>query len=224
MATHKLNIARLRGCPPPEEVAAALEEYGLPEDTQFGVLNHHATDAAVFATVVQRTTTAVQRLDRKAREVLSAAVEKATVFPFCAAPGKERLEIYAGSTTSVEHIGGFLASDLALPCLAEPIELDMPAALEKLAASAERFQFRSVRVKDYAHNSFMNGPYAPKFLDSEHGREFLEQYAENVQAAAVRFQGPTGRVTAHLCPTASFRFSCEDDDVPTVRAMLTKLI
>ena len=32
MATYKLNIAKIRGCPPPAELDKALAAYGLPED------------------------------------------------------------------------------------------------------------------------------------------------------------------------------------------------
>ncbi len=54
MATFKLNIARIRGCPPPAEVAEALDEFGLPETEEFGVLNHSAAGEAVWASLVGR--------------------------------------------------------------------------------------------------------------------------------------------------------------------------
>jgi len=89
--------------------------------------------------------------------------------------------------------------------------------------STEKFQLRSVRVSDYAHSSFMSGPYAPKFLDSQHGRDFLEEYAEAVTAAGVRFACPGGRATVSLTPKACFGFSCSEEDQPFVQALLRKL-
>ena len=224
MATFKLNIARIRGCPPPAEVAEAMEEFGLPETEEFGVLNHSAAGEAIWATIIRKTTQAVQTLDEAARDVTSAVVEKVTVYPFAVKPSTEVLEVYAGSAASIEQVGLFLSGSLALPTVVDPIELDIPSAIEKLARNTEKFQLRSIRVSEYAHNSFMSGPYAPKFLDSQHGVDFLDEYAEFVAAASVRFAGPTGRITVSLSPKACFSYSCNEDDQPAVQSILRKLI
>ena len=224
MASYRLNIARIRGCPPPAELAEALEAYSLPEEDEFGVLNHSATPQAAFGTVVRKVQQAVQRLDVKAREVTAEAVEKVQVYPFGAFPGSERLEIYAGALSSIEQMGVFFGSCLALPTVVDSIEIDIASALDKLADRTERFQLRSVRIKDYAHNSYMSGPYAPKFLDSQHGRDFLEEFAEFVTAASVRFAVPGGRANVKLGGAACFGFSCGEDDRPAVQAILRKLI
>jgi len=211
MATFKLNIARIRGCPPPAEVAEALDEFGLPETEEFGVLNHSAAGEAVWATIIRKTTQAVQTLDEAARDVTSAVVEKVTVYPFAVKPSTEVLEVYAGSAAAIEQV-------------VDAIELDIPSAIEKLARNTEKFQLRSIRVSEYAHNSFMSGPYAPKFLDSQHGVDFLDEYAEFVAAASVRFAGPTGRINVKLSPKACFSYSCNEDDQPTVQSILRKLV
>jgi len=224
MATYKLNIARIRRCPPPERLAEALEAFGLPEDDEYGVLNHSATPRAVFGTVVRKVEQAVQRLDAEAREVTAAAVEKVQVYPFGIRPDAEVLELYAGGVSSIEKMGEFLSGSLGLPTAVEVIEVDVPAALAKLTKLTERLQLQSVRVADYAHNSYMAGPYAPKFLDSEHGREFLEEYAESVTAASVRFACPMGRTRVKLSPKACFSFSCHEDDRPVVLSILRKLV
>ena len=224
MASYKLNIARIRGCPPAGTLAKALEAYGLPEDDEFGVLNHSATEQAAFGTVVRKVQQAVQRLDVEAREVTAAAVEKVNVYPFGIHPSTETLEVYAGSASSVEQMGIFLSGHLELPTVVEGIELDIPGALEKLANQTERFQLRAIRVNDYAHNSYMAGPYAPKFLDSEHGKDFLAEYAEFVVSADVRFAGQMGRVNVKLTPKASFSFSCHEEDRPAVQSILRRLV
>jgi hypothetical protein len=83
---------------------------------------------------------------------------------------------------------------------------------------------RAVRVSNYAANSFTIGPYAPKFADTQHGKDFLEQYAEAVTAASVRFQGTAGRVTATLTPKACFTYACNEEDVPAAKNALRSLI
>jgi len=224
MATYKLNIARVRGCPEPPQLAEALEAFGLPENDAFGVLNHSLTPRAVFGTVVRKVQQAVQRLDAEAREVTAASVEKVQVLPFAIRPDAEVLELYEGGASGIEQMGTFLSGSLGLPAVVEPIELDVPRVLEKLMGMTERFQLRSVRVSDYAHNSYMAGPYAPKFLDTEHGREFLEEYAESVTAASVRFSAPAAMATANLSPKACFSFSCHEDDRSVVQSILRKLV
>ena len=49
MASYKLNIATVRGCPPAAQVAQAMKEFGLPEEAEFGVLNVTATPQAVWS-------------------------------------------------------------------------------------------------------------------------------------------------------------------------------
>lgn len=224
MATFKLNVAQVRGCPAPDKLAEALAEYGLPEDDEFGVLNHSATDEAVFGTIVRRTHYSVQQLDREAHEITSAPVERVQVYPFAIRPKTDHLEIYAGSAATFEQMGFFLGSCLALPAVVEPREIDVVGALEKLAGLTEKFQLKSVRVGDFAHNSYMTGPYSPKFLDSEHGRDFLESNAESVTAASVKFACPMGRATARITPNACFGFACHEEDRPVVMSILRKLV
>jgi hypothetical protein len=225
MASFKLHVARLEGCPPAAEVAEMMEEYGLPEGDEFGVLHSTSARDACYGEIIRRTHQAVQKLDPRTQGVLTTAVEKVTVYPVGIFPQRGILEVYDAPLGGVEQVAAFLAGGLALPTVVTLLEVDVPSAIDKLATSTERFQLRSLRVKDYAHNSYMNGPYAPKFLDSEHGKEFLEEYADHVSSANVRFAGPGGRVTVTLSPKASFSYSLlEEDDKPAVQAILRKLL
>ena len=224
MASYKLNIATVKGCPPVKELAKALEDYGLPDDEEFGVLNCSATPESVFGTIVRKVQQSVQSLDAEAREVTASSVEKVQVYPFGCRPAGKALELYAGSMSGIEQMGAFIGSNLGFATVVEPIELDIVAALDKLAKNTERYQLRSVRVSDYAHNSFVSGPYAPKFLDSEHGQDFLEEHAELLTAANVRFAGAMGRVNVRLSPTACFGYSCHEEDRPVVQSILRKLV
>jgi len=224
MATFKLSIARMQNCPPLAELDAAMGEFGLPEGEEFGVLSHSTTGQAAFATLVRKTQAAVPRVDPETHEVTAAAVEKATVYPLAFHPAREVVEIHAGAASAIEQVGAFLGSCLALPTVVEPIEIDVASAVDKLRENVRRFVLRGVRVSEYAHNSYMSGPYAPKFLDSEHGRDFLAEYAEFVRAASVRFQTQTGRANVGLAPTARFSYSCNEDDQAEVQDVLRRLV
>jgi hypothetical protein len=224
MASFKLNIARIQGCPPPAELAKLLEKFGLPDSEEFGVLNYSATAENVFGTIVRKTNQAVQRLDAESKEVTAQSVEKVTLYPFGVSPSTERLELYAGSAAGIEQAGAFFASCLALATVVEPIDLDIPAAIGKLMKSATKFQLKALRISDYSHNSYMTGAYAPKFLDSQHGQEFMEEYAEQMVSASVKFAAPTGRANVTLTPKACFGFSCNEDDQPAVQSILRKLV
>ncbi len=224
MASYRLNIARIRDCPPPKELAQAMQELALPEEEPFGVLNCTATDETCLATIIRRTQQAIQKLQPKTREITTAAVEKVTVYPLAVRPDRDILEIYAGAVSAIDQIGEFFASSLALPTLVEAIELDIPATIEKLASNVQKFQLRSIRISEYAHNSYMSGPYAPKFLDSQHGMDFLQEYVDYVKSATVRFQGPSGRINVTLTAKACFSFSCNEEDQPTAQATLRNIL
>ena len=224
MASYKLNLATIRGLPAPREIVQAMTRFGLPEAEEFGVLNCSATEQAAFATIVRKTQQAMQKLDADTKEVTSAPIERVTIYSLAVLPQSERLEVYTGAASGIEQMGIFFSSCLAMPTVTEAVELDIPAAIAKLEKATQKFQLRSVRVSDFAHNSYMSGIYAPKFLDSQHGLEFVEEYAEALASAAVRFAGPTGRVNVTLAPKACFRYSCNEDDVPTVQTILRKIV
>ena len=39
MASFRLNMARIKGCPPAKELVKAMEAYGLPEDPKYPVMS-----------------------------------------------------------------------------------------------------------------------------------------------------------------------------------------
>ena len=223
MASFKLNIARIRNCPPVGKVAKAIEAFGAPETEEFAVINHSAAEQSVFATVVRKTQQSLQLLDAKSRQITATTVEKVTAYPFALRVQAQLLEVYAGSSAAIEQVGTFLTGAISLPIEVEHIEMDIPAAIDTLSKSSQKFQLRSVRLSEYAHNSFVCGPYAPKFLDSQHGRDFMDEYQQAITGASVRLAMPGGLVTVNLCPRACFGFSCNEDDVPAVQALLRKL-
>lgn len=225
MASFKLNIAELDNCPDAAELAKVIENYGTPEDEEFGVLACTASSEAVHARILRKSNQAIQKFDPESGEIATTAVEKATVFNIAVFPARGMLEVYDGSAGGIDQIANFFASSLALPTIVTQIPCDIPAAIEKLKANVARFQLRSVRISEYAHNSYMLGPYSPKFFESEQGSEFLKEYIDYVTQANISFQGPHGRVTVTLTPKACFSYSiANEDDKPIVQAVLRKLI
>lgn len=223
MASFKLNIARIQGCPPPAKLAALMEKFGLPEAEEFGVLEVNPTEQSLFGRIVRKSLQNVQKLDPKTKELTSAQVEKVTVYPFGVRPQHEALEIYAGTAAGIEQLGAFFSSCLGLSTVVEEIEVDLAAVIEKLMKETPKFQLKGLRVSDYSHNAYMTGPYAPKFLDSPHAQEFLTEYAEAVSTASVKFSAKNGKANVTLARTACFGYSCHEDDQPEVQSILRKL-
>ncbi|MBS3821001.1 MAG: hypothetical protein KGY81_04475, partial [Phycisphaerae bacterium] len=129
MATFKLNIATLDNCPPPADVAAAMNDFGLREDESFGVLNCTVGETAVLGTVVHRVLQDVQQLDEETGEVASRSVNKVNVYPLGIFPVARRIETYGGPASGLDRIAEFLASALALPTVMSQIELDVAGVI-----------------------------------------------------------------------------------------------
>lgn len=223
MATFKLHIGRMRGCPDAETLLKAMNQFGLAPAEEFGVKSATATEQSVFATLIHRTQKAVDTEDDETGEIEPRVIQTAKELRIGVCPKNEHLECYDGGPTSLEHLAVFFSAFLALPTVIDAIELDLPAAVDRLAETASKFQVRSVRVTDYAANSYCQGVYAPKFLSTEHAREFLQTYADYLTAVSVRFAGGAGRVGVNLQPTASYGLTCDEEDQAEALALLRKL-
>jgi hypothetical protein len=53
MAAYKLNLARIRGCPPAKELTALMEKWGLPDGQEFGILQCGGTEATATGELVR---------------------------------------------------------------------------------------------------------------------------------------------------------------------------
>lgn len=224
MASFKINFATCKGLGAPAEIVDGMEQFGLAETEEIGVLHADVAGEAAFGTLIRRTHMAVQRIDSDTHEVLTENVERITLYPFGAFCNAERLEVYAGTTSGIQQVGDFISGGLAMAVVTDPIELDLLTTVDRLMNNTTKFQLRAVRTSDYAANSYMIGTYAPKFMDTDHGLQFMEQYAEGLKSVQVRFAGPSGRVTATLTPNACFSYSCQEDDQPEVQQILRKLV
>lgn len=225
MASFKLNIAILDNCPDAAKIGKAIESYGLPENEEFGVLGCTASDSVVYAQILRRTSQAIQKFDPETSEVATTSVEKAVVIPCGIFPQKGVIETYEGTSTSLDQMANFLTGSLALNTVVTQIPVDIPSAIDKLKANTPGFQLKSVRVSEYAANSYMSGAYAPNFFETEHGCEFIKEYLEYITQASVRFQGPHGKVSLTLTPKACFRYSiANEEDKNLVQAAIRKLL
>ena len=214
----------IENCPAPREIAEMMDEFGLPDTEEFGVLNSSASDAAVYATLIRKTNQAIKKLDKENQDLATTAVERVSVLPIGIFPQRNTLEIYEGSAASIDQVTAFLTSCLALPVVINPIDKDLITCVEKLR-DLPRFQLKSIRISEHAHNSYMIGPYTPKFLDTESGLEFLEQNAEFATTASVKFQAQAGRATINIKPKMCFTYSISnEDDKPFIQNILRKLL
>jgi hypothetical protein len=223
MASFIYNIATIKGCPPAERLVRLMTDYGMPETEEFGVLTANAVADSAFATIVKITTKAVDGLDRETGEMVARQVEQARSYPVGISPAKDRLLLYAGPYSGIEHVGAFLAGCLALPVVVEPRKIDPLKATEWALANLNRVQVKAVKISDYSANSFCIGPYGPKFLDTQHAIDLMTQHVEAIKSVQVRFQGQNGKVSLTITPAASFRFSCHEDDQGFVQSHLLKL-
>ena len=74
MASFKINFATCKGLGEPSVLAAAMEEYGLAETEEIGVLHASAAAGAAFGTLVRRTNLSVQKVNPESKEVTSSTV------------------------------------------------------------------------------------------------------------------------------------------------------
>lgn len=227
MASFKINIGRIRNCPTAEIIAKALQDVGLPEDEPAGVLECLAGSEAVTAKVVILDAVEVPQLDVETGDVETRSVERATVYPigiFPNNPEAGRIEVYEGGASSLDAIACALAL-FGLPTFVDAIELDVVAAVRKLREKTKRFRLKTLKTSEYAHSSYICGPYSPKPLDTEHGTDFLDEYADFVTGASCEFELDGGKATVHLGTKASFRFSLKDeDDKPQMLTLLRELL
>jgi len=225
MASYKINFARINNCPDANAIFKAMKSFGMPNDAPMGILGCKIVGDGVSADIVFLEQVSIRRLNREELEIEDATVEKATVYPVGIFPARGILETYDGGASGIEEVAAFLAGCLLLPTFIDHIEIDLPATVQKLREKTQRFQLKKLRATEYAHSSYASGPYAPAFLDTPHGEEFLEEYVDYMAAATVQFQMDCGKSTLHLGTKACFRFSVKDDqDKDKVHSILRELL
>jgi hypothetical protein len=222
VASYKLNIGLMRGCPPAEELAEKLGQVAPGE--RFAVEDLASSSRAVRCRLLRFTDLTVDCWDEKNARVEPMAVRKATSFPLLFRPEAEMVEVQAGSIRSLEQVELLLTECVGLAVTVEKIAFDVIDLLSRLRPLTSKFQLVGGAVELFSANSYTLGPYRPKFEDTENGLEFLEKYAEAVKSARVRFAGKNAKVTVTLAPASSFGFSCCEDDQDATLALLRQVV
>ena len=113
----------------------------MPADQEFGVLNHQATEQAVFGTVARRFEQAVQTVDPESKEVTSQAVERVNLYPFGVKPSTEVLELYGGPASGIEEELLEAAACEVTPASRLSCQITMTDALDGLVVRLPETQF-----------------------------------------------------------------------------------
>jgi len=236
MPSFQLHLATIAGMPDAEAAVGLIADYAAtqkPTDGDYVVLDVSGGKRAVQMSLAYCTSKkiAVVRPSAGGKSKAKSAelgmdvewVNIAIPFDVLIRPSDGRLKTYGPGAKSIERATEFLAGAMAFPALVSPIEIDVSAALDALNGQVERLQLRGVEVADYSHDSYMIGKYAPKFLDSRHGMDFMTEYVEGVNSISIRFAGPSGQVNLKLTGKAGFSYTAHEDDRQYVDGVLTKL-
>ena len=172
VASYKLNIGMVRGCPEEAELATKMEM--LPDaDERFAVLDLNHTSTALKCRLVRFTNQVVKGWNDRDREVEEVVVRKAEALPLLILPPKGIVEVQAGSIRSLEQVDVLLSQELGLAVTVEPIAFDVIDLIRKVREEVQAFQLLSAAVDLFSANSYTLGVYRPKFEDTENGLEFL---------------------------------------------------
>lgn len=226
MASYKLNFGLLR-FPGVDELSEALEGFGIPEDASVGVLAYERQDKLVLATVCRRKAKKIRSMDRKKRRLREGEVNSYDEVPLRLEDGKNpMIRTYAGSGASLKAASEILEEISGKPAEIEPLTVDLVGNIITLSKAVECFTLGQVKLSEHWMDSQTGGPYLPKFLSTEHGLELVDgedSFRKAVVEAAVSWRYGKRKVKVKLCGTASFAFSCKDEDREAVVKLLESI-
>lgn len=214
--SYQINLADVRGYPQADELARLMRQYGAPEREEYRVVDVRNDCSTVWATIARMHTRNVTILSDDSGEFEETSIQLAKRLDLRASTITDTLVTSCGGRSSLDEAAVFLGSCLALPTVVEPWILDVQAVVETMLDTLPRCQLRTVNVGEYCHNSYMAGPYRPRFLDSSHGREFVEAYGEAVKEARLRWAGEAGWVSATIRPNGSITYTCGEEEANAV--------
>jgi hypothetical protein len=218
---YKINFATVKGLPSLDELDKMIVDYGMPEDSVFGVLGGVRSDSSLGTNIVRKTTKRVSTIDPATKEMTDKDVEKAELIAFRTT--SEQLEVYTGGKVAIEQVGVFLSSCLGLATVVEMIELDLLAIVKHLE-SQKSFKIKRVSVSDFPADSYTIGAYGPAFSDPVVAQDFLTKYEGVAKSVIVTWRGPTGKVSVTLRPNGCISYSCKEDDKAAMVAVLRGLV
>lgn len=225
MGAYRLNLATCQGLLPAAALAARLEmlKPKADDDYEFAVLEVRAAESIVQADILVRSWRKVQQWDPDKKAMTEHEVRVEKVLPAMLWPEKELMATVSGGVRTLETVYVLLATELALPVVYSVVELDLLQAVQSLQKTQTRFQLKAVKHSEFASDSYTSGPFAPRFLDTVHGLEFVEEYQPAIQAVTCTFAGPSRRVRIVMRDQVGFSYSCHDDDADAVKKVLMDL-
>lgn len=220
--SYQINVADCKGLPPADDVLALMQEYGAPEQDEYRILYATQVEADVYARVarMQRRSVTILNDDNEFEEI---PLELARQIELHLVAG-DLLFTTTGGHASLAEAGILLGSCLGLATVVEPWTIDLQTVAEHMLTDLARCQLCTVNVGEYSHNSYMTGPYRPRFLDSHHGREFLEEYGDAAKDVRIRWRGDCGRASATIRPNGCVTYSCHEDDQSNIERRLLGLL
>ena len=228
MPSYQIHYATVAGLPDASMIVDAVKLYGEKQAVaagEFVVLDVAGSKTAAriaLAYVAAKKINVVRPSDGEMGMEVD-QVNIAIPFELRLCTKTEQLKTYGPGVWSIEHSGVFLSGAMAFPTLISEIELKVEKSLEILREKVDRLTIVGAEVSDYSHDRYMLGKYAPKFLDTDHGLDFVGEYVDSLKAITVQWPGASGKVRMKLTSAASFSFTAHEDDFQQVEAICTHL-
>ena len=235
MPSYQIHYATVAGLPDASMIVDAVKLYGEKQAVaagEFVVLDVAGSKTAAriaLAYVAAKKINGVRPgcgCDGGHEKELGMDIEQVNVaipFDLRLCTKNDQLKTYGPGVWSIEHSGVFLSGAMAFPTLISEIELKVEKSLEILCQKVDRLTIVGAEVSDYSHDRYMLGKYAPKFLDTDHGLDFVGEYVDSLKAITVQWPGASGKVRMKLTSAASFSFTAHEDDFQQVEAICTHL-
>jgi hypothetical protein len=232
MASHRLNLALVRKCPPLLTVKAALDTIGRPSDKDYGVLAvHDIKDGEQLEFAIFRTKEIkVPKVDKANGSVERPVVYKDEMYEAAIMRSENNntdslatLEVYNSSAKSIDTIGEFFGV-LELNAQAPEVEhipLDILSVLGDLKNHplTKMFQIVSCKVNGYEdrEEAAARGDFTVKFnkdLNPDVAMNFITDQGNRVNQVKVKYrrEGMKKPATLTIRPTAYFNISCTTHD------------
>jgi hypothetical protein len=244
MAQHKLNVSAIGNCPTINELFAAFEVWGRPENESFGIIElERYKDLKVTATLCATKDRTVKRIDKKTGEMVETLVSTTTLIPFSITYPQDgskvgRIETYAGSHGSIGTVWSFLkravegqtetsTTKIEKPIIIKDITTDLIGFLRKLQDRYSRSggaHLVGCKVSGYEHAEKVVGVYTPRFINSGEGEEFVQKHIDNIKSINVRWQGTEKKIVLTIHPNSSFALSAPEDEEDVLQYDISELI
>ena len=231
----KLNIAVLRKCPKPAELAAKLREYGNDTGKMMGVIDVTEVEKRVNVSMVIRSKVAVKTIGDNGQEQ-STTHDKSELIKFMVHVVNNGnklgfLEVYNGGREIVKTIATFLAGDLTTDIVMDPINIDSFIALHQRLASkvGDGAAIVGATFKKYSPTEDVVGTVSSKFTSTADAIQFIEstvsddENSPKIQSVKMAYKIGKPKVTISITPDSMHSFSCKPELADFVRDAIREL-